>query len=71
MQSKNLFKITMQADYMFAVQDVAINLIYNPPTIKEKKHVYTRLKMIAGFFLTPISSGVLDLSWHVWIMFNV
>lgn len=50
----------MQGDYMFAVQEVGINLIYIAPTIKEENHVYTWLKMIAGFFFkTPISTQVL------------
>lgn len=47
----------MQADYMFPVQEVCITLIYIPPAIKEENHAW--LKMIAGFFLTPISSEVL------------
>lgn len=50
----------MQGDYMFAVQEVGINLIYIAPTVKEENDVYTWLKMIAGsFFLTPISIEVL------------
>lgn len=43
----------MQTDYMFAVQEICINLIYIPPTIKEENHVYTWLEMIAGFFFNP------------------
>lgn len=38
----------MQTDYMFAVQEVGINRIYIPPSIKEENHVYVWLKMIAG-----------------------
>lgn len=53
----------METDYMFAVQEICIKLIYIPPTIKKKNYVDTWLEMIAGlFFLTPISSEVLQLS---------
>lgn len=41
----------MQADYMFAVQEICINLIYIPPAIKKENHAYTWLKMIVVFFV--------------------
>lgn len=61
----------MQTDYMFAVQEICINLIYIPPTIKEENHVYTWLKMIAGFFNPNQQWSVIVTSLAVWTMFNI
>lgn len=50
-QSKAI-KMILQADYMFEIQEVYINLIYIHLPVK-KECLYTWLKMIAELFSDP------------------